>query len=406
MKIRYRRKTIVPIIILLCLLFSEYLTKINSVFSYADEIVMAFFIFLFLIKFVYQNKLEVISYRAFFIIGFLVLFGVMANLISGIQNNFIAIVLDIVSNFKMFICFYGIYEMIKTEYDAQYILNFFCPIAKLFLVIGTICGLLSLFTDIGMRGQERFGIYGFNFIYDYAHIYSITILACIMIIVHCKGKNATSYIIMAIIQMLLTTKGPSIMWSVGILVLLYYMRYHKKIGILAIAGVGILGLIFGSYQLQNYLLNENAPRFWFYKYGIITALNYFPFGSGFATFGSNMAAKYYSLLYVEYSISNRWGMSANDTQFLRDNYWPMIMGQFGFLGLLLFILLFYMIFQMIQKSEFEGMDKAMLLASFIYLIVHSIGSSTPVTSAAVTMMMFIALILRTSHKEKKKNAQV
>lgn len=406
MKIKYRKKTIIPIIIFASLLLSEYLSQIIAVFSYADEIVMTIFSIVFLSKFLSGDRLEKVTYRALFIIFIITVPAILANAINGIQKNHIAVVLDIVSKFKIFICFYGIYETVKTNYDAHYILCFFSQIAKAFLIIGTICGITSLFVDIGMRGQERFGIYAFNFIYGHAHIYSMSILIAIMIVVHCDRRNSTRYIFMSIIQMLLTTKGPSIMWAAGILVLMYYMRDHKKIGGSVIAGVGVLGLTLGSFQVQNYLLNENAPRFLFYKYGLITALRYFPLGAGFATFGSDMAAKYYSPLYVEYGISNIRGMSADDTSFLRDNYWPMILGQFDFIGLFLFIVLFYMIFKMLQKITLESKDKAMILSAFIYMIVHSIGSSTPTTSAAVTMMMFIALILRTGCEEKRVNGKI
>ena len=73
----------------------------------------------------------------------------------------------------------------------------------------------------------------------------------------------------------------------------------------------ILGLaccVIGSFQIRNYLINEKAPRHLFFKYSIITATEYFPLGSGFATFGSDMAAKKYSDLYVKYGFEPLHGM--------------------------------------------------------------------------------------------------
>lgn len=389
------------VIVLLFLMISEYVSQVVQFFKYADEIVAVLFVLRFLGKFLTRYKVVADSRKSLFMIFVLVIIGIVGNLYSAVQTNFTAIALDIVSNFKLFICFYGTYDLVRDGEKAEYILGCFSRISRIFLTVGAICAIVSLFTDIGMRGQARFGIYGFNFIYDYAHIYSIMILVAIMIVMHSDSKHKYAYIFMAIIQMILTTKGPSIIWAVGILVLIYYMKFHRKIGAFAILGVGFLGLAFGSYQIQNYLLNESAPRFWFYKYGFITATKYIPLGAGFATFGSDMAAKFYSPLYVAYGIANRWGMSADDSRFLRDNYWPMIMGQFGFIGLILFAVMLYKIFCLIQKRTLKPMDKAMTLSAFLYLMVHSIGSSTPTTSAAVTMMMFVALILRTGVEVKK-----
>ena len=113
-------------------------------------------------------------------------------------------------------------------------------------------------------------------------------------------------------------------------------------------------IIFGQFQIQNYFLNDTAPRLVLFNYGLKTALAYFPLGSGFATYGSPVAASYYSPLYQLYGFNNKYGMSKTDTSFLNDNYWPTIIGQFGFLGLIIALIIFVNFFYFVMKSNLSG----------------------------------------------------
>ena len=81
------------------------------------------------------------------------------------------------------------------------------------------CCLISLVFDIGMRGQMRFGIWGFNFIYNYAHIYSMILLFSLLIcsITIKDNKQFNKYLIVTLIQLVLTTKGTSIVTAAAII---------------------------------------------------------------------------------------------------------------------------------------------------------------------------------------------
>ena len=51
-------------------------------------------------------------------------------------------------------------------------------------------------------------------------------------------------------------------------------------------------------------------------------LDYFPFGCGFASFGTHYSGVYYSNIYAEYGIDNIWGLSKSYTGFVADTYYP------------------------------------------------------------------------------------
>ena len=153
-------------------------------------------------------------------------------------------------------------------------------------------------------------------------------------------------------------------------------------------------IIFGQFQIQNYFLNDTAPRLVLLNYGLKTALAYFPLGSGFATYGSPVAASYYSPLYLLYGFNNKYGMSKTDTSFLNDNYWPTIIGQFGFLGLIIALIIFVNFFYFVMKSNLRKELKAVTISCLLFIAIHSLGSSIFTTNATLILFIIMVVIIK------------
>jgi hypothetical protein len=96
--------------------------------------------------------------------------------------------------------------------------------------------------------------------------------------------------------------------------------------------------------LQNHIAGyitegatEKVARDVLYKTGFKIANQYFPLGSGFATYGGWIARSYYSPLYLKYGFTKVWGLQKiGNSEFLNDTFWPYIYGQFGFIGCILY----------------------------------------------------------------------
>ncbi len=69
-----------------------------------------------------------------------------------------------------------------------------------------------------------------------------------------------------------------------------------------------------------------------YIKGVEIAKDYFPLGAGLGRYGSWMSVKYYSPLYDEYDLSRIYGMSEEKASFNCDTFWPMVLGETGFIG--------------------------------------------------------------------------
>ena len=412
---KIRKKEILPILIIFYLILSEIFMFDITFLKYSDEIV-AMLSFIYVLFYFIKNKIEIKDYRTKTLLCCIcvTIIGILSNMISKVQDNNIAIMLDVVGNFKITITALAFSLMINKDIsiDISKKLN---NISKFFIISGFICGIISIFFNIGMRGQMRFGRYGFNFIFKYAHVFAIFLYIALLIIAINTKKRKKLYIysIMVIVQLILTTKGTSFVGAASILILLWYFRIKErknkngKINISIIILMGIFSIILGRYQIESYFMNDNAPRAILLKEGINIAKEYFPIGAGFATFGSDMAAKYYSNIYYDLGFYNYYGMNPEDTSFLNDNYWPMIIAQFGIIGFLLVAYIIYILFKYIQKVNLKNYYciKCILMASYIYLIVASLGTSiftTSVTTILIIVMIISLKIVKEEKNEKEK----
>ena len=166
----------------------------------------------------------------------------------------------------------------------------------------------------------------------------------------------------------------------------------------------VIVLLLGTFQIQTYLMNVNAPRYLFFYYGGKTANTYFPLGSGFATFGSDQAARNYSRLYYQYGFNSLFGMNTEDGSFLSDTFWPMAIGQFGWIGSILYILIYVRIFFSFKLMKLNSEQKAFLYAGYMQYIIHAIGSAILSASAGMIGAIALAAVMNVMDKpQDKKN---
>lgn len=116
----------------------------------------------------------------------------------------------------------------------------------------------------------------------------------------------------------------------------------------------------------------------------------FPFGTGFATFGSYYSGVYYSSVYAAYGLSNINGLRIGASQFISDSFWPMILGQSGYFGLLSYIFAVTMLLKAIQRiRKVENSYYAAAMSGICYLIIVSMAESAFVHPIAVPIAMMI-----------------
>lgn len=121
-------------------------------------------------------------------------------------------------------------------------------------------------------------------------------------------------------------------------------------------------------------------------------VDYFPFGSGFATFSSNAAGVYYSPLYYKYNIDGVWGVSPDNPAFLADAFYPLL-AQFGIVGVLLFCVFWRRRFSQIQNINMLKYYRLAIMAS-LCLLIESVGDTSYLSSPGIAYFLILALCLR------------
>lgn len=368
--------------------------------SYLDEVigVLAAVYLLF-----FRSRMERRDVYTVIILAAVVLYGLLSNTISSITVSNFSMLVDAVSETKLILAFFGV-KYLLNDREKQSVIDWLTMFAIIFTVAAFFCGIISLFVDIGMSGSERYGVPAFRFIFNHEHQYNAVYMLVFGVLV-CStriGKRTRILLyVMALISMMLSTKAPSFMFALLFVGLAYYFKGHEKLSPAAVIFGIIIIVIVGQYQIQTYLINEDAPRHIFFQYAIKTANDYFPFGSGFATYGSDQAARNYSELYYQYGFNELNGMNPDNPAFLSDTFWPMAIGQFGWIGSIAYIYVYVRIFLTFRNKKFSNERKAFLYAGFLQYMIHAIGSAILSSSAGMIGFMGLAMVTEIDEEQEK-----
>lgn len=404
MKITINKKTwlLSFIILFLPLALSLEMNFRTKYVGYADEI-FSLLMLLYLVWLAVNRKLEKSDMTILVILVVFTLIGLISNMLSELIDDIFLIGLDAFWQWKIFVSFLGAKYLSKYDRGGT-LLSGLVPFAKLLIVSALFFGLLSFWIDFGMTDGYRYGIPVFSFVFGNQGRYGIIIaVALLIIIVNEKNREKNrAYVIMALVDMILSTKGV-VYVIIPIFFLLWFVfsKIEKtgKLKMWIIVSVAIAGVAVSGYQIREYLLDDSAPRALLLRYGFITANNYFPFGSGFGTYGSEVAASHYSPLYVRYGWAQKWSMGIQNGAALNDNYMATIVGECGYVGLLLYLVLLYMVYKQVNSIRMNPQTKALVMSLFICMMVTFLA--TGITKSSIGVLVFIVLGVMISEAERR-----
>ena len=148
-------------------------------------------------------------------------------------------------------------------------------------------------------------------------------------------------------------------------------------------------------------LEVGASRTYMYVTSLEIFKDYFPFGPGFGTFGSDSAAKYYSPLNYHYGLNNIMGLNPDDDSigisYYSDTFYP-ILSQFGVFGAILFIIF-------IKKRWMEGLNLdnyenyKIFIFILAYILIQCIAENTITGPNCIPLMIMLGLILSNNRLE-------
>ncbi len=216
-----------------------------------------------------------------------------------------------------------------------------------------------------------------------------------------KYKNNIVYILMLCFVMFFTLRMKSVAAMLIFLILYIYRKYiNGKDVALLFASVALISLIIGSGQMKYYFSMPEIGRTKLVTDSITIANEHFPFGSGFGTFGSNVALEHNSLLYENmgyYDSNNKWAVK----EYLNDAFLPIVIAQTGWIGTVFFVLSILCLFirgvTLYKRNFYPGWIILMVL---LYDIVSTLGSSAFYHPMSLSGYMFAGIVVSVSRNKK------
>lgn len=144
-------------------------------------------------------------------------------------------------------------------------------------------------------------------------------------------------------------------------------------------------------------MSDSFARPVLYAVASVLLVDFFPLGTGLASYASFASEDPYSSLYYDYGVNVVYGLSPDYPAFICDAYYPTL-AQFGIIGVLLFLGFWIWVLKTLNKKELLLGDRfkyfyILGLMCIIYVFIECIGSTVFVQGHGMFIMMLLALII-------------
>lgn len=402
----YKENFVIGCIILL--LLEICLVYLFPIFSYVDEL-LTLMIFISYVVTHFKNKISKRDLAFWLLILSIELLGAVFNITYQIQNNVNAIVLDAFSVIKVFVIAIAAMSFVR-DVNGKYIIYILGKLFSIVVVILFILAIINLFFDCGFRDEYRYGIPSFKFIcenaglFNYSCYFFISILTAYYFLC---GKNKLWCLVIALLLTCSTLRARGIIFAVIYIIFFFYFAKTKKrqpIVLILLSIIAIPVFIYFSYgQIDKYFNNDNSARFRLLETSLIIFKNYFPFGTGFGTYGTASAATYYSNLYYIYGLDKVWGLYPSNPAFASDNFWPSIFAQFGFFGTVIVLCILLIIFKTYIERADTNYKKICCYFIFVVLLGSSLVTASFYHYSSIGLFLILSSVINIKEVSRYEN---
>ena len=365
----------------------------DYLFSYFDEV----FIIILLIYIIFKNngKLrfrDTYDKKGMLFATLFFLCGMMSSLIGAYQSVSVAIV-DSYICLKFYITYFCFKNLKKDAASNYLLLNKLCVVSKISIIVIFSIMVLDVAISIFPKPDVRYGIESVQLFFGHPTFYAAACVTCVACLISGSSNKKSIIellIVLGLVCCMMSLRIKAIGASLAILLTyLYFIKMRGRNILFSCVVGGIIVLVVGYDQLsfyygENYLTDDNFVRARLLWDSISIASLYFPLGSGFGTFGSDMSVKFFSPLYLQYGYF--------DTKFLTDMFWPTVLAQTGVLGLLCFLAILYNLIKNVFKIiNYDVHAFCSSLSVLIYLLISSTGESAFFHPYSVAMFVIVGL---------------
>lgn len=314
------------------------------------------------------------------------------------SNSTAGIISDIIIQFKPYLAFFAVYYLCPIFSNKQKDL-----IKKITLILSVpmfLIGCASLVN--GSIIKETVGLVAY-----FAAIMTISAL----LYYYCSEgtkKDKILFILMLSIGLFSARSKFYGFFIISVVMMIFFdnisrMKFNFKT--LSILTLSLAAMLFASREKMTLYFGfgkslDSVPEAFMARAVLYTTsfeiLNdYFPMGSGFASFASQSSGVYYSPLYEKYGIENVKGISKTNYSYIADTYYPCL-AQFGVIGIILYFLFFiYIIRKAYLLFKATQQEKYFIIPFLIigYLLIENIADATFTGHRGFFIMMLLGLVL-------------
>lgn len=377
-------------IIFVFLIFESLLKEYNLISGYEDELIIGLVFFYSVFK--YRMPKNYFNLIILFLVS-----NIFTAYFSKYKFNGYIFLLDIILFLKPILFFISLKllnsEIYKT--NIRYIITF----SRFFVFVSFLFLPLHYYMNYFDSNFHRFDILAYQFFYTNPGKFSNIILITGLLSFSIKrNKYSSLFYLFTVILMISTLRFKSFVLVIPIILFTtfpsiknYTTSYIKKKiitqqlftlkTVVYLIPLFLLISLPAITKFNNVFLNTEegiAPRLLFINTSIEIFISKFPFGIGPGYFGSALANMFYSPLYVDLGWSNIRGFGENSsTNFLNDTFWPMIIAQYGFLGLLVVLKMFkFFIYDYLYTIIINPDSFLFVFVGVISIITGTFGSAT------------------------------
>lgn len=389
-------------ILYLYMMFSNVLERYIGIFRYADEGLCILLLFIALAKVFRTHDAILEKTDMMIVVGIICLFliGIISTVQANVIETYTVIVKDIVLTFKFFIAFISI-KILLEDFRSKQLSKMLTTTSKIILVLHFLFSIATQFVNTGMSDEMRHGIKCYQFFYSHYTflVFYVVVLLCT---INCGEKKSLKYDVLGTCVLIFTARTKAIMFIVIYFIIKYFIIKVKKNGnfiinfkkrYIILAGIG--ALMVGYSKIQDYIgwgYSFNL-RNALYVRGLQIAGRFFPLGSGFGSFATNISFEYKSKLYEEYNMYVIQGF-VDGSPVVSDVFWPSIYSQFGIIGFCIYVGMLICIFKSIIGTKKICIEvKISVFMLMLYLLVASIAEATFTNDIGVFAIVFSYIFL-------------
>lgn len=391
--------------------FQNVIQKYIPIFQYFDEVLSLLVFPALVIKLKETKNFNIKKNHLILIILLLIIIAI--GIYSNIKFKYQQIKF-VLSDLLIFLKFFMAYFLSNILLDEDFINDNKSKIykhIKLIVYFLFTCTVLNYIFNIWPGTDIRFGITSNRLFYEHpTYLSAVSIFLLALLELTRENKKEDVWPIICICIVLATTLRLKAIGAacLAVIMIVYLHKTQKKLTFIKLIILGIIGILLAHDQIIYYFIKiDQSARNQLLLKSFEIMKDFFPIGTGFATYGSYFSAISYSPVYYEYGLSKIQGLQPNAPTFVSDTFWPAIFGQFGVIGTVCYILCIIIIFKNIQgifKKENVNIYISKLIC-LIYLIISSTSESAFMHPVAIPLAIIIGIKASTTKDKEDVNVK-